>query len=454
MRRRALLGLITATTLCGCSPQDGPPASPTPSPTDPERIERLTKEATALTRGMVDGDLQPIIDRGTDQLKQAADASALETAWRQVSEPRGKVVEVAGAGLLEQRQDMTLIVVLIDFDQGRLAVQYIFDAEDRIGGFHFRDPLPADEAAVGKGETEPPSQPYPAEKVSVGEHSLTGEYLTPTSEVTPLPVTAILLAGSGPADMDGRVGGTHILKDLAWGLAAAGIASLRHNKRYYEHPDLDQGAVTLDTEVLDDLAAALDLVKGLPGSAGHRIVVIGHSLGGMLVPHILATHADLAGGVILAGSPRHLAEILRDQLVRQLGEGEGTDAERTAIEADAESAMSITGGSENILGLPRGYWESVTRVHGSLTDDLAASGDPLLILHGDDDGQLPVGTDYEPWAEVASGSAVERNLFPGLNHLLMPTAGTKGNLDYLTPNNLSSEVVETITDWLQRRVMV
>ena len=96
----------------------------------------------------------------------------------------------------------------------------------------------------------------------------------------------------------------------------------------------------------------------------------------------------------------------------------------------------------------------MTRIHGSLADDLAAAGDPVLILHGDDDGQLPVGTDYEPWADVALGPAVERNLFPGLNHLLMPTAETKGNLDYVTPNTLSPEVVTTITDWLQRRVMI
>ena len=455
MRRRTMLGLLTVTALSGCSQQDDRPASPTPSLNTPQRIERLTQEAAALTKGMVEGNFQPIIDRGTEQLQQAADASALETAWRQVSEPRGKVVDLAGAGLLKQQQGMTLIVVIINLEQGRLAVQYVFDEEDRIGGFHFRDPLPADEAAIGQGGEESSSYPsYPAEEVSVGEHALTGEYLTPAPDATPLPVTAILLAGSGPADMDGKVGGTRILKDLAWGLAAAGISSLRYNKRYYEQPQLDHAVVTLGTEVLDDFGAALELVKGLPGSAGHRIVVIGHSLGGTLVPHILASHADLAGGVILAGSPRHLAEILRDQLIRQLGEGEDTETQRTAIEAEADSARSITGGSEFILGLPRPYWESVTRIHGSLADDLAAAGDPVLILHGDDDGQLPVGTDYEPWADVALGPAVERNLFPGLNHLLMPTAETKGNLDYVTPNTLSPEVVTTITDWLQRRVMI
>lgn len=461
MRRRTLLGTATLIALSGCSPRGGQPgaptsSTPTPTTTEPstppsDRIERLKQEALALTKGMIDGDPQPIIDRGTEQLRQAADAAALADAWRQVSEPKGPVVGLAGAGLLTQQGDQTVIVVLIDLEQGRLVTQYAFDGQDRLAGFHFRDPLPADEAAVtGPTRSEEPTE-YEAEAVSVGEHSLTGEYVTPAPGVTTRPVTAILLGGSGPTDKDGTVGSTHILKDLAAGLAAAGISSLRYNKRYLEQPNSD-GAMTLATEVLDDAAAALDLVAGLPGSSGHRVVVIGHSLGGMLVPHLLASHADVAGGVILAGSPRHLADILHDQLVARLGDGEDAEAERERLASEVAAAKAATGGEEQILGVSGTYWESVTRIHGSLAQDLATAGDPILILHGGDDGQLPAATDHEPWAEVASGPTVERRLFEGLNHLLMPTADTQGNLDYVTPNHLDPQVVAAISDWVQCHV--
>ena len=47
---------------------------------------------------------------------------------------------------------------------------------------------------------------------------------------------AVLLAGSGPNDRDETIGRNKPLKDLAWGLASAGVGVLRFDKVTFAHP--------------------------------------------------------------------------------------------------------------------------------------------------------------------------------------------------------------------------
>jgi uncharacterized protein len=46
----------------------------------------------------------------------------------------------------------------------------------------------------------------------------------------------VLLSGSGPQDRDETIGRNKPLKDLAWGLASAGVAVLRFDKVTHAHP--------------------------------------------------------------------------------------------------------------------------------------------------------------------------------------------------------------------------
>ena len=78
--------------------------------------------------------------------------------------------------------------------------------------------------------------PYAAPKrfaeheVVVGEGPLAVPgTLTMPRGTGPFPA-AILLSGGGPFDRDGTAGPLKPLKDLAWGLASNGVASLRFDK--------------------------------------------------------------------------------------------------------------------------------------------------------------------------------------------------------------------------------
>lgn len=94
----------------------------------------------------------------------------------------------------------------------------------------------------------------------------------------------------------------NFFRDIAWGLAEQGIAVLRYDKRtkVYGTAAYPQGVeATFDNEVVDDVISAVRLVKSLPEIDSARVYVLGHSLGGMLVPRIAQRAGEgCLGGII------------------------------------------------------------------------------------------------------------------------------------------------------------
>ena len=280
--------------------------------------------------------------------------------------------------------------------------------------------------------------------------------MTPEPDVQDRRIVVVLVSGSGPNDMDETVGANKPMRDIADGLAQAGISSLRYNKRYNQDPGADAGAWTLESEVLDDLDAALRM---LPSSeaAGYSVVVAGHSLGGMLLPTILARHPEVAAGISLAGSPRDLFDIMTDQADAQIQSSDAGDDEKASARATQSAALAAAKAltdpnGEPILGMPASYIVSLNQMHARLPDDVAAIGVPVLVLQGGADAQVYPDKDYPAWRPVLDGKQADYGLFDGLNHLFMPVSGTSGPLDYNTPNHVDPQVVTAMADWLVDRL--
>jgi hypothetical protein len=127
---------------------------------------------------------------------------------------------------------------------------------------------------------------------------------------------ALIIAGSGPTDRDGNNAfglKTDAYRQLAEALAAAGIASLRYDKRGIGGSRALAGReeeLTFETFIADAVRLA-DWVSRQPLSA--RIVLIGHSEGA-LIAALAATRVAVAGVVYLAGPGVALGETLRQQL--------------------------------------------------------------------------------------------------------------------------------------------
>ena len=131
---------------------------------------------------------------------------------------------------------------------------------------------------------------------------------------------AVIIAGSGPTDRNGNsVMGIrpNCYAQLAWRLAERGIATLRYDKRGLPGTQgmFDITRMTLEDFAADARAAAESLARDRRFS---RVVLVGHSEGASLALIAARQGAPVAGVISVSGLGRPLAEVMRDQLSRQV----------------------------------------------------------------------------------------------------------------------------------------
>jgi dienelactone hydrolase len=178
--------------------------------------------------------------------------------------------------------------------------------------------------------------------VGAGGRALPGILSVPKGK-GPFPVV-ILLQGSGGSDLDEWAGGPKVMnvmlfRDLAGGLASRGVAVLRFDKATYAvdffSRGIDPAKLTVQDEYFDPLTDALALVAKTPELDGKRVFVLGHSMGGWLLPWMITLHPEVKGGIIASGNARHIADIgiQQDQYLYKLQAPGISDAELAIVKA-------------------------------------------------------------------------------------------------------------------------
>ena len=144
-----------------------------------------------------------------------------------------------------------------------------------------------------------------------------GATLTMPEGPGPSPIL-VLVPGPDASDRDGTERGNKMFRDLAWGLATQGIATLRYDKRTWAHAlaFARQPEFTLDDELVDDALAALAVARLTPRIDPARVYVLGVSLGGFVAPRIAQRDPGIAG-LILVSAPsgsyvRRMAQVYQD----------------------------------------------------------------------------------------------------------------------------------------------
>ena len=128
-----------------------------------------------------------------------------------------------------------------------------------------------------------------SEKIIVGKdtkYPLSG-LLTLPDQGEKLPAV-VFVHGSGSSNMDEKVMKLTPFRDLAEGLAAHGIASIRYDKRSFAHglKMVREKNITVREETIEDAILAANLLRRDPRIDPDKIFIIGHSMGGMLAPRI------------------------------------------------------------------------------------------------------------------------------------------------------------------------
>jgi hypothetical protein len=258
----------------------------------------------------------------------------------------------------------------------------------------------------------------------------------------------VMLAGSGPMDRDETIGPNRPFRDIAWGLAERGVATLRFDKRTYAFPKSYKG--TLDSESIDDGVDAVTFAGTLPEIDRNRVYVLGHSLGGLAAIYV-GERVPVAGIVLMATAGRPMDHVIRDQVKELMAGQDETRQQETLKQQDAIMAKvrAGTATAAELQGQPPDAIRDMI-VRDPIVE-LKKTRAPLLVLKGGRDAQV-FQADFDALAEVAAtrpGSV--STLFPGLTHIFTPSDGTAAPVRaILQPGHVSPEVIDAIAAWIAK----
>jgi len=215
--------------------------------------------------------------------------------------------------------------------------------------------------------------------------------------------------------------------------------------------------LTVQEESVDDAVAAFEFASHLSDIEAGAVFVLGHSLGGMLIPRIGARTPKAAGFIIMAGAARPLEDAVLDQTryIAGLHPESASESERALEELESQVArvkdpdLSTDLPAERLpMGVYATYWLDL---RGYRPAEAARTlPQPLLILQGGRDYQV-TDDDFRLWREALDDRAnVTFRRYPDLDHLFRAGDGQATPEDYAELGHVAETVVEHIAAWLRQ----
>jgi uncharacterized protein len=425
------------------------PPSTLAAPKDPVQV------ATRFVDLLRQGDYPAAAALEGGPMKEAATAAKLGEIWTGIQSQLGAYKRRVGTRTERQTQ-FDMVFVTTAFESQTVDLKVVIGDGGQVVGFFI---LPV-QSAVPPADPAPPAyakpDSYHEREVTVGS----GDWAVPgtlTQPVGPGPFPAVVLVhGSGPNDRDETVASNKPFRDLALGLASRGIAVLRYEKRTrkYSGKIASVAGFTVQQETVEDALIALALLRGSAGIDPRRVFILGHSLGGMLLPRIGQSQPALAGLIVMAGAARPMEDLILEQVTYLAGlDGVVTDAEKKQIEglrAEVAKVKALkpgaTAAADTVLGAPASYWLDLQGYNPVLGSKFLPQ--PMLILQGERDYQVTM-TDFAAWKKgLASKPNVTFKSYPKLDHLFLAGEGKSSPAEYEKPGHVDPAVVNDIAAWI------
>jgi uncharacterized protein len=420
-------------------------------PQSPPYMTELIAKAEDMLSALKKGDYEEAVRDFDAVMVKAAPPEKMKQVWEAVNKQLG--------GLKRQTEIRTetgvqydVVYLTLEFENSTVDMKVVFNKEKQISGQFFTLP-----PAPYKAPAYVNRNLFTEEKVTFGVEGweLPGTLSIPKGN-GPFPAV-VLVHGSGPNDRDESVGANKPFKDLAWGLASQNIAVLRYDKRTRVHgPKIASDkniSLTVYEETIQDAVLAADLLRRSEKIDKENIFILGHSLGGTLIPRIASEAGEAAGFIIMAGAARPLEDLFVEQIkyIYMLDGSLSQDEEENIAETKAavEKIKELDPGAESkerILGAGAEYWLDLKGY--SPSESARSIKRPLLIIQGGRDYQV-TEADYGKWHESLSFKEnVTFKRYPALNHLFISGQGPSTPQEYQQPGHVDKTVISDIAAWL------
>ena len=435
----ALLMIVSIFTFISCS-------SKVPEFNEEEIIEYARNQVTEMRNG----DYKSVADTFSFMVSIQVNEEKLKEIYEDTIDVLGEYI--GEKSITTEVVDKNIVCTIIEeYENSGLKITLTYNDKNKVVGIFFEyESLDGDES----------NEVFDQVEFTVGEELKLDGILTLPKNVEKPPVV-LLIQGSGQSDKNETIVLNTPFKDIAQGLAAEGIATLRYDKRYYTYLEEAQKLgddLTLEDEVLEDVNYAIDALN--KDERVGDIYILGHSLGGALAPAIAYENEAVKGIISMAGSLRPLYEISYDQnkasekALLEKGLEKKDEKELEMLMMEVEEHIELLRGDisdipnkEVLLGLPAGYQKSVKEYAGMNFIDKVNV--PMLILQGEEDFQVYADVDYKLWEDtVGNRDNVTFKLYPKLNHLMMQTNGKKDVSEYDIKGTVEQIVIDDIASFI------
>lgn len=418
------------------------------------KVTQLTDSAKLVIESLKSGDTHDIYTVFNDAVKAQLTEDKLNGIWKTLVSQCGNFVQEQGTRYVKSG-DYDVIYITLNFEKTNLDAIISFDKDQKVAGLFFAPSKPQSDQAKVSVDKAPAGVTETEVTIGKGEWALPGTLSMPKGS-GPFSVV-VLVHGSGPNDRDETVGPNKPFRDIAWGLASKGIAVLRYDKRtkVYGTKMATMQNITVKEESVDDAVAAAAMLQKVKGIDKNKIYILGHSLGGMLIPRIAMGAKGAAGFIVMAGPNRPLEDIILEQVKYLLSIDKTTEQSKKddalkSYKTQVNHVKTLTKNSKltpnELLGVPVTYWLDLK---GYVPAKLAKNiKQPMLILQGERDYQVSL-KDFNGWkSDLVTKKNVTFKTYKDLNHLFMTGTGKSVPAEYNAQNHVSENVIKDIYSWV------
>jgi alpha-beta hydrolase superfamily lysophospholipase len=259
----------------------------------------------------------------------------------------------------------------------------------------------------------------------------------------------ITISGSGEQERDSKLGpvpGYGIFREIADTLGRRGIAVLRMDDRGVgASTGRETRSVATSADYANDVREVIKYARTRNDIDASRIILLGHSEGGMIAPMVAAQNKDVSAIVLMAGNAYTGRRVMMFQNQDNLAQIPTLSA------AQRDSIMKTVPAALDTLGL-KNPWIGFFMQHDPLKTARQVT-QPVLILQGETDRQVtPEQADTLLATFRAAGNTnVTMKKFPATNHLfLADSIGVASGYASLADKNVRRSVLGELADWIAK----